>query len=237
MAKVCGVPIARSSLLRLTLAIVLLGVVLVAGAPPAEAQGPGLAVEAGFMGRHRPGTDLLLQIEIDADRLIDGELVISSEFGERTDAVEVNVEVAGGARKLFLAVVPGVSSNGPALRVDLVEGGSVTASERVNVNGIGQGELVGLLPSLVENMPATAALAVPLGDATLAPVTEQILGAGPGAIDALSMIVGSSEDLRGISADAQTTLQIWVRAGGDLVIDDAPGPVPGAMADSSQPVA
>jgi len=204
---------------------------LFVGSPIAAAQ-PSIAVETGFSGQHRPGTDLLVQIEIEADRLIDGEIVISSRFDDRAATV-VPVELAGGARKRFIAVVPTVSQ-GANLAVQLVENGEVLASQGVNPRAAQEDELVGVLPSLADGAPATAQLAVPLGNAQIAPLTEAILAAGPGAIDALGIIVATVEDVSALSPSAQDALVAWINDGGDLVLNDSPGPVPGLSLNADE---
>lgn len=211
---------------------VLMLTTLFVGTPPAVAQ-PSIAVEAGFGGQHRSGADLLVQVEIDANRLTSGELIISSRFGERADVVVLPVELAGGARKRFAAVVPSVSQ-GMSFTVQLVEGGEIVASENLNLRFAQEDELVGVLPSLAANAPATAELAVPLGTAQFAPVTETILAAGPGAIEALGIIVGAGDDLAALSPVAREGLQVWIDGGGDLVVNDGPGPVPGLLANADE---
>ena len=60
-------------------------------AAPADAQ-PRLDVEAGLDGWHRPGRDIVVQVEIGADQLIDGFLQVQLESGTN---LTVPVELAG----------------------------------------------------------------------------------------------------------------------------------------------
>jgi len=186
---------------------------------------PVLNVELGYGGRYRQGTDLLVQIEVVADRLIDGELQITSRNVQVPTQVLVPVEIAGGARKRFVAVFP-TPSQGIGLTVSLVEGGNTLVSRTANLQFDNEDEFIGVLPSLSDSMPATASLAVPLGQARFFAIDESILSAGPGAISSLGVIIASANDLDQLSEPAQQSLEAWVEAGGRMIIDESPGPIP-----------
>lgn len=220
-------PIGAAVALATALLSLLSVVSLVLFAPPADAA-TTVNVQVGFGGRHRTGADLLVQVDIVADQLIDGELRIRPEDGPGGLTVVVPVEVAGGAQKRFVAVMPGVLLWTNSITVSVYDGAGSTpiATQRAQIVP-DQDELVGVLPSLADTAPATAELAVDLGQARIFPIDDSLLAVGPGAIDALGTIVASSGDLAALTEPARGSLQTWVGSGGTLVVDDAPGPIPG----------
>lgn len=207
---------------------------LASTAPPAFAQAE-LEAEAGFGGAHEFGADLLIRVRVATDRLIEGELQArpTAAFGS-FPLVQVPIQAAGGTTKEFLLVFPSFNEWAGDMQVSLIEGDVVSATTVARVAGLNQGELVGVLPSLSDDWAGVTSLSVPLGDARAFAIDQRWLDAGVGAIDALSSIVASGDDLQALSPAGADVIEQWVFQGGTLVLDEPPGVVP-ALGLTSEP--
>lgn len=199
----------------------------VAAAPPASAE-PALEVQAGFGGLHEFGADLVVRVLVETDRLVDGTLqaLPNAQFGS-VPVVEIQIEAAGGSTKEFLLVIPSFEQWGGAVQVNLIESGVTTASTNAAVNGLREGELVGVLPGLADELSGRTSFSVPIGTARTFPIDERWLDAGVGAIDALSSIVVTATDLQALSPANADVLDQWIFQGGTLIADEPAGLLPG----------
>ncbi len=192
-------------------------VLVFASASPAAAA-TDLDVTTPADGRYQPGTTTPFIITISADGAVEGTLRISFD-GQ--NAASQRVDVPGGSEKqivMMAATLPW--SSGIQVAFD-AEGGSDDASVRANLTRPNGDEIVGVFPELAgRELPATADLAVDLGQARLYPVALDLLDHGPDVLSPFSQIIATPGDLERLTDTQRESLEGWVGSfGGELLID------------------
>jgi hypothetical protein len=196
-----------------------------------------LRVEAGYSGFYVPGRSVPVRVTVTADRLLSGKLV--ARAGNRGRAtVTRSVDVPGGSVKRYEMVIPGETLGGGTLEI-AVTFGSLQATD--SVDSADGAELVGLLPGVLGGgarraVPGAAALSVDVNLARFAALAPDDLGRGAAAIESLSTIGVTPDDLAGLAPSARATLFDWVAAGGRLLLD-TPGSGKAAEGTENLPAA
>lgn len=208
-------------------------------APAPATAATTLEVEAGWGGRYHPGSDIVVRVRIDPDRLLRGELEVAlgDDGMGTTPSVVRPVEVPGGSGEEHLFVVPSTMERpGVEVRAQLRSDGGVVAEGATRIEPAGDTELVGLLPGALagRGVPGTAPLAIDAGTATFASVDTAVLDA-PGALGSLDALGVASGELAGLGEGGRDAVLAWVAAGGRLLVDEGRGEgVPG-LPDPWQP--
>ncbi len=180
--------------------------------------------EVGVRGHAERGDHLVVRVQVTADELIDGAVVVSRGGGGSV-VVRRPVQVPAGTTKELLLITPsGAFSD--EVTVDVRDGGRLVATRDLRVRVDSDVELVGLLPRLVARsgeVPEQVTLPSGTGRAELAPVPLDVFALGPLALQAYDTIVGAGDDVAGLDDAARTALLVWVHEGGRLLLDDASG--------------
>ncbi len=215
------------------LLLVLSGLVVTAAPAAAEVQ---LSVEVGIDGRFATGLPMPVRVRVVADRLISGHLAISS-FADGEVHQTIEVELAAGSTKEFVAIVPTAIGNNSQIEVQLLDGDTVIAQERGSAQFAPGDELVGLLPELdrATDAPTSASLAIGTDTARITAVPESLLRAGAAALAPYDQILGLPSDLTALGEDGRAALLQWVADGGTLLIDADDSAEPTALGDELWP--
>ncbi len=188
----------------------------VLGSPGVARAETRLSIEAGWADRYRPGQPLPVWVEVTADRLIQGTLVVTGDDGTE---VSVPVEVPGGSVKEYFLVVPTASTDDDiTVRATLVAGDE-RAEDEAEVEYDPTVDLVGLTASVAPaDLPAPLALSHDAGTAVFVEVTDDEL-ARPAALASLGSLVAGPDDLGRLPAGSRLGILTWVAAGGRLLVD------------------
>ena len=181
-------------------------------------------MNAGYGGFHVPGRALPVQVTVNADRLVKGDLVVLGSGS--SPRATLPVEVAGGSVKRFTLVVPGgVTSRAGSVDVELRVGNRTLGRGKADVKAADDTELVGLGPQLVDegSLPGPAPLSVDAGVARFAALDAGLLAQAPTSLEPLSTIGLASGELATLAPGVQAALLRWVGNGGHLLLDEAPG--------------
>lgn len=200
-----------------------------ATAVPAAAQEDGapggvVTVEPMLSADYRSGDHVLLRVSVAADRLIDGQIVVTPRAGDVQ--VRRRIEVAGGASKALLVLFP--TADGMVdleqVNVTLTDGTDEVATATTRLRSDGETDVAGVLPALLAQAPELPARVTLPGSqrrVNLAVVTPDVFAMGPAALDQLDSIVATSSDVAGLPPAARSVLFGWVNGGGRLLLDDA----------------
>jgi hypothetical protein len=223
-------------LLRCITSVFVAGVAVVSWSSAASAK-PVIDATVGVNGSIAAGKPIPIHLSIQADRLIKGTVQIDSDnFGNRTRAAVVPVEIAGGATKDLLIVVLQIQQMGPqggSFRVTLTNGGTDVASIDVSGSMRTDQEQVGVLPQMLAKAkpPETATLTVDAGTARTASFDPGDLTV-PGAVEVFDMLVATSADLTALPDPSRRELLGWIGRGGRLLVQATAGEqVPGLPSD------
>jgi len=205
------------------------------GAPPAAAE-TKLTVEAGYNGAFIPGRPVPVRVVVTADRLVKGSLVLQiSGFTDGTTTT-LPVEVPGGSVKEFLIVIPTPGAQDSLDLTARLEAGGTHTQAEATIQYAADQELVGLLPAVTPaQVPAAQPLAVDLGLAAFAALSEEDLAAGPGSLAALGTIVAGPGELATLDGESRAHLLQWVATGGRLLVDGELGAAVDGVPDAWQP--
>jgi hypothetical protein len=216
----------RAPLSLLVCALVLLSFVATAGAASSAGargtdDGVQVEVEAGYDGRYLIGRRLPVRVSVRSDRLVRGAVeVFSRELDGRWT---LPIEVPGASEKDVVVVVPTPAQFELSTISVRVVGAGAPVVVQAELEGLGNEELVGLLPELgVGELPAPFALPMEAGTALFVAVDDATLGAA-GALDPLGTIVAGPDELGRLDAAARAAVLDWVDRGGRLVVDAALG--------------
>ncbi len=204
------------------------------GADGEDDTGVGLRVAVGVDGAYTPGRHLPLRFLIDADRLVSGELRVTSEIDGSDQQIVIPVEVPGGSSKRYVAVVPtSAFDDSGRITIELVENGETIVSDSVRPRFDADAVLVGVLEAVAtaDELPERVTLALADesrdGVVRLASVGPDLLDAGTAALDVFDSIVVAPTDLSEMTDLQRIALIGWVNSGGDLVVDSESGFVAG----------
>jgi hypothetical protein len=194
----------------------------------AQQSQPGLQMEAraAFDGHFKYGQWLPVWVELENDgSSVDAEVRVRvvGSWGRTTFAAPVSLPT-GSRKRVPVYVLPNNYSR--ALKVDLVQGEKVLASQDIEVRShINTDFLVGLLApqrgamSLISGASwAGTARDVVLFDLALADIPERAEG-----LSSLDCLVFNDVDTSTLSPDQQAALASWVRQGGRLVVGGGTG--------------
>jgi hypothetical protein len=216
---------------RLALLAVIAAGTLGAAASPAHGE-TTLAVEAGWGGRYRPGQPVPVRVEITADRLIHGTLLVRADDGTETS---LQVEVPGGSVKEYFLVVPTSPLDDEVMVQAALQAGDERASGEDEVEYDGETELVGLLPAVMPpDLPGPAPLPFDAGTAAFVEVTDRAL-AEPTSLAALGTVVAGADEISQLPPEVRLGLLAWVGGGGRLLIDAPTGSPVTGLPDAWQP--
>jgi hypothetical protein len=200
--------------------MVLVGVTL--GVPTSASAKTTIDAVVGVDGFYSPGKAVAVRVTIKADRLIKGTVEVkANDFGSQSSTV-VPIEVAGGATKEVLVVVPSAVQNpGQSAEVTVIvsDGATELASTDVSASTRPDQELVGVFPTLLTQgkPPETTKLTVDVGTARMSPFVVSDLAA-PGAIEAFDVLAATSADLAALDPPSTRELLGWVGRGGRLLV-------------------
>ncbi len=190
----------------------------------------GLEVEiiGGVDGIYRPGRPVPIDVRIEADQLLTGELEVSSRVGQQTIVHTAEIEVPAGSLKRFVVAVPTPGAERPAVSVRLRLDGADVDEREVMLSPASDVELVGVLPLVTTagDLPDSAGLAVDAGTARLYPITAELLGAGFDGLWIFDSLVATAADLEALSTREADAVLAWTSAGGHLLVDETGGTVP-----------
>lgn len=192
-----------------------------AAAAPASAA-TTLRVEAGYGGAYVPGQPLPVRVRVAADRLLAGNLEVSTG-GPSTS---VAIEVPGGSEKEFLVLVS-TSTVGDTLTVTarLPGEGDGAGRATAGVSPLADAEVVGLLPGALAGrpLPGATTLAVDAGTARFVALGPAELEGAPASLQALRTIGVGADELARQAPSVRAGLLRWVETGGRLLVDAGPG--------------
>jgi hypothetical protein len=212
---------------------VLVGVTL--GAPTSASAKTTVDAVIGVDGFYAVGKAVPVRIIIKADRLIKGTVEVkANDFGSQSRTV-VPIEVAGGATKEVLVVVPSAVQNpGQSAEVTVIvnDGTTELASADVSASARPDQELVGVFPTLLTQgkPPETTKLIVDAGTARLSPFVVSDL-ATPGAVETYDMLAATSADLAALDPTSTRELLGWIGRGGRLLVRGDGATVPAVPSD------
>ncbi len=211
-------PVRVSSSVSSVIGVFVLIGVLLASASPASAE-PAVSVSTPAGERYVPGQPVALLVEISANRATDGTIRV------RLDGTEVatkDFEVAGGATKTIVVIADTVIWGGN-LVVD-VRSSDGNVSVRPVLNHDREAELVGVLPSMQgRGLPASARTTTADRIARTYDIGENILLAGPAALQMFDGMIGSEQDFSALPFGFQTSITHWLAGGGTLFVNEPPG--------------
>ena len=195
-----------------------------------------LTVTAGWGGQGFPGRAIPIRARIAADRLLAGRVEVNlAQPGAGTGGTfTLPVEVAGGSVKEYILVVP--TPEWFPLRAEVLlrsRSGTVVGREVLTVRATQDEELVGLLPGTLggASLPGSAPLAVDAGVARFFLLDEGVMAQAPQSLESLGTVGVPASGLLDLAPAARAGLLSWVDAGGQLLVDSAPGaPVEGLPA-------
>jgi hypothetical protein len=215
--------------------IVLVGVTL--GVPSSASAKTSIDAVIGVGGFYAPGKGVPVRVTVKADRLIKGSVEVkANDFGSQSRTV-VPIEVAGGATKELLLVVPSAVQNpGQSADVTIIvrDGADELDSTSASATVRSDQELVGVFPTLLSQgkPPETTKLTVDAGTARMSPFVVSDL-ATPGAVETYDMLAATSADLSGLDPVSLGELRAWIGRGGRLLVRGE-GALPG-LPDEWQP--
>ena len=200
----------------------MVAVVLVFGFAASAGAATELEVTTPADGRYQPGSTTPFIITIRADGAVEGTLRVAFE-GQ--SAASQRVEVPGGSEKeviMLVATMPWTSTASVSFDA---KGNENDKTVRANVSGPNGDEIVGVFPELAtRELPATAELAVDLGQARFYPVAPDLLDVGPDALSPFSQMLATPGDLEMLTDQQRAALEGWLgSSGGVLMIDAAEG--------------
>lgn len=210
----------------LTLATVaVLGVL--AGVVPAGAA-TDVAVTTPAGGRYQPGSITPLLVTIRADGAVSGMLSVSFD-GQ--SVANRHVEIPGGSERQIVMMVPTQPwASSPAVVTFDSEGQENDKTVQAPMILPGGDEIVGVFPELAtRELPATASLAVDLGQARLYPIDVGLLDEGPLVLSPFSQIIVTPGDLDRLTEDRRGALEGWLAGAGGVLVIDAPSGTPVAL--------
>lgn len=205
-----------------------------AGAQPDRADGIDVDVTAGVRGWYDPGDHVVVTATITSDATINGRLDVALGFANTT--ISRDVQVAAGTSKVIQVVAP-TAFDQAELAVQLIVDGDVVDDSKVSLKSSATVELVGILPALatrIGDVPEQVELVSDLGRAQLDPITDELFGLGPTALDAYDTIIGVGGDLTSLDDRGRASLLSWMNHGGRLVLDDDGGTA--ALPESWRPI-
>ncbi len=187
-------------------------------ASPAAAQ-TEIEVTTPADGYYIPGSPTPIFVTLRADGARSGTIRIL--FEGQTVASQ-SFELPGGSTKQFVIVAPTPFwfASGSVV-IEANDQNPVT--RRLDLVASRSEELVGVLPALATNLPATADLSVDVGQARLFEVDPATLDLGPDLLGTFNYLVATPGDLAALGPPALDTVDSWVRNGGRLVIDAPAG--------------
>jgi len=228
--------VTRAGTLAMIVALSLVIVVPSATAQPREI----IQASAGLTGFYTQGRPAPIDIVINADRLISGELRVRTDLSSGSPVISIPVEVAGGSVKRYSTVLPTSPWNEIAVvRVELRSDGEIIDSTQVQLRAATDQVLVAVLPGVASarDLPGTASLVGRSGTARLASLGLDVLGAesapAPGIVvlEAFDVLVARTGDLQAMAPGTLFGVLAWVAGGGELLIDDPPqAELPAALA-------
>lgn len=192
-----------------------------------------VTVTAGYAGAFVSGRQLPVRVTVRANRLVRGELRADIEADGRKHTVSMPVEAPGGTVKQFAFVASGATTQGQVnIKVEVSSEKTVVGSATTTLSVARDQELVGLTTSVLAGrpVPGPAPLAIDVGTARFAELTEGDLGAAPAALDSLSSIAIVPDELSHLSKDTVNAVLLWVQNGGRLLVDGTDGPIAGIPA-------
>ncbi|NNF56226.1 MAG: hypothetical protein HKN03_17505 [Acidimicrobiales bacterium] len=196
---------------------VLVGVLL-ASTSPASAE-PAVSVSTPAGERYIPGQPVALLVEISANRATDGTIRVRLDG---TEVVTKNFEVAGGATKTIVVVTDTLIWGGN-LVVD-VRSSDGNVSVRPPLNHDREAELVAILPSMQgRGIPASTRTSTADRIARTYDISENVLLAGPGAIQMFDGMIGSEQDLSALPQESRAAITQWLAGGGALFLNESTG--------------
>jgi hypothetical protein len=181
-----------------------------------------LAVTVGDAGTFIPGRPTPVRVAIQSDRLISGQLVVTTGFFQ----TQQPVEVAGGSSKQFEVVVPTDSAQTSLqTQVAVTERRTTLASSAPTVAAAPDTEVVGILSDLLvaRALPGPAALSVDAGTARFVAISDQDLALAPASLGPLSAVALGPDSLARLSTAVRQRLLAWTSNGGRLLIDARTG--------------
>jgi len=213
---------------------VLLAAIVALGAPAGAQddengiEGLQLDVVAGVDGIFRPGRPVPVDIQIEADQLLTGELLVTSRVGQQSLVHRLEIEVPAGSRKRFVVPMPTPSSERPDITLTVNLDGADPDEREVSLREQSNFELVGVLPlvTTAAELPESADLAIDAGSARLFAVSSELLGAGFDGLWIFDSLVATNADLDALSSREADAVLAWVGAGGHLLVDETGGAVP-----------
>ena len=220
-----------SPLRRISASLIVLVGATLAPAPAAHAKTVVDAV-VGVDGFYSPGKSIAVRATIKADRLIKGTVEVKARDFNAENRTIVPIEVAGGATKEVVIVVPSNIQNPGQLNADLsvivTNGADEIASVDVSAAARSDQELVGVFPQLLAEgkPPETSKLIVDAGTARLSPFLVADL-ASPGAAESYDMLAATSADLTALAPASMSELLAWLAKGGRLLVRNDAGLIPG----------
>jgi hypothetical protein len=218
---------------RLALAAVLAAAILT-WATPAGAE-TTVGVQVGVDGAHIPGEPVAVRAIVEADRLIEGDLVITSRSSTGSQTITRPIEVPGGSVKQFTVLVGTQMWESPRITVTVEDGSERVASDSVNLSASPDTELVGILPVLNDSIdvPESADLALESGEARFGAVDGALLDLGRDGLAGFDILVGTEADVADLGEAQRQGLLLWVATGGVLLLDSpASGSVDGLPEDA-----
>lgn len=191
-------------------------------------EGLEIDVFGGVDGIYRPGRPAPIDIQIEADQLLTGELEIVSRVGQQQIIERAEIEVPAGSRKRFVVPMPTPETDRPAITVSLRLDGAEAELRTVTLERDSDVELVGVLPlvTTVAELPESAGLLVDAGTARLFPISAELLGAGFDGLWLFDSLVATNADLDALSSREVDAVLAWTGAGGHLLVDETGGAVP-----------
>jgi len=195
-----------------------------------ESQIDGLELDivAGVDGIFRPGRPVPIDIQIEANQLLIGEILLTSVVGQQTLVHRLEIEVPASSRKRFVVPMPTPASERPEITLTLNLDGAESEKHEVSLREQSNLELVGVLPlvTTATDLPESVDLVVDAGSARLFAISSELLGAGFDGLWIFDSLVATNADIDALSSREADAVLAWVGAGGHLLVDETGGTVP-----------
>jgi hypothetical protein len=181
-----------------------------------------LEAEPMLSAEYDIGDTIVIRATVVADGLIKGH--VEARGAGASFASRAEIEVAGGATKEFILLLPTTQFADGRVTVEVFDGSKSIDSDVVTFKHDINTDVAGVLPTLairVGDLPPRVTLFGDTKRVNMVAISADLLDQGAPALAQLDAIAATSDDLSQLLPVGRDALLGWLSRGGQLLLDDA----------------